>query len=480
MNKIVSLGFLTLTIFFMVSCDPEKFDYSLGERPKVEDMNFEVVPKADKPNIVSFVNTSDIVGGAVTWSFANGDPTAKGDSVSANFPFKGDYTIVMTLYTKGGSATISKTVTIAQDDMTLLDRPMYNKLTGGVDNLAGKTWVFDQYHKSHFAVGPIDKPTPIWWEVPAEGKTKSCLYTQEFTFKHIGLILQWKNNGNVYTNAAGKTALAALGFDQAVVPGDGDFDVQYTLAPSYTFRINETDSTITLSEGAFFGHYTGTTSYKILKLTNDELYVRCVSAVEPGNAWYYRFIPKDKNVKPPVTTKAVPLSEDFESTSAKVKFKFQDMGSLTDSSYSNPAPIGINTSKRVFLYQKTAAYYSNIFYDVTGYKFDLTTQNKIKLKVYIPSYNDYTTSYAHEGWANDKLGRKVAVKLQNADLLGNAYTTQKEVSFTNLETDKWIELTFDFSSVSDRKDFNRIVIQFGDEGHAGPGIFFFDDFSFTN
>ena len=53
-----------------------------------------------------------------------------------------------------------------------------------------------------------------------------------------------------------------------------------------------------------------------------------------------------------------------------------------------------------------------------------------------------------------------------------------EIVKADLETDKWIELTFDFSGVSTRQDYDKIVIQFGAEGHAGPGIFFFDDFRF--
>ena len=143
--------------------------------------------------------------------------------------------------------------------------------------------------------------------------------------------------------------------------------------------------------------------------------------------------------------------------------------------------MGANTSSKVFLYQKTSAFYSNIRFDAAGYKFDLTAQNKVTLKVYIPSYNDYTTenNVAGDWVSNKKLAKKVAVKLQNSKLGGNAYTTQTEVSFNNLETDKWLELTFDFSSVSTREDYDRIVIQFGDEGHAGPGIFFFDDFAFS-
>jgi len=49
----------------------------------------------------------------------------------------------------------------------------------------------------------------------------------------------------------------------------------------------------------------------------------------------------------------------------------------------------------------------------------------------------------------------------------------------NLAKDKWLSLEFDFSTVKDRTDYDKIVIQFGAEGHAAPGIFFFDDFSFS-
>ena len=41
------------------------------------------------------------------------------------------------------------------------------------------------------------------------------------------------------------------------------------------------------------------------------------------------------------------------------------------------------------------------------------------------------------------------------------------------------ELEFDFSGVAERTDYDRIVIQFGAEGHAGTGFFYFDDFTFA-
>jgi hypothetical protein len=103
------------------------------------------------------------------------------------------------------------------------------------------------------------------------------------------------------------------------------------------------------------------------------------------------------------------------------------------------------------------------------------------MKVFIPSYNDYTTEFAVAGdWiTNKKLLPQVAVKLQDSSKGGNAWETQKEIVKDNLEKDKWLELTFDFSSEAGRTDFDQIIIQFGGEGHAAPGIFFFDDFSFS-
>ncbi|MGE5395880.1 MAG: PKD domain-containing protein [Candidatus Saccharibacteria bacterium] len=477
-QKLVGLAALMLVMF---ACAPEMDDkVDIGVAPSEDQLDFSITPNANKPNVVVIKNTSTIPGMA-NWDFGN-NTVGKGESSTVEYPFKGTYTVSLTLYSKGGHSTKTKTFTIANDDMSMLNTPMYTALTGGAANLTGKTWVFDQYHDGHFGVGPAGDATPSWWSCPAEGKTRSCLYSQEFTFTQVGIKMTWKNNGNVYSNENGRKALAAMGYPNSVVPGDGDFDITYAPKAAYTFTLKESENTLTLSDGAFFGHYAGTSTYQILKLTEDELYIKCVSTVEPGNGWWYRLIPKEKNIKPIVIIplKATPLSEDFESSTAKVSFSSEDMGTLTNSSYSNPAPVGVNTSSKVFLYQKSNAFYSNIFFKANGYKFDLTEQNKITIKVFIPSYNDYTTDFSVAGdWvSNKKLLRQVAVKLQNSGLGGNAYTTQTEIVKTDLATDRWIDLTFDFSGVNTRQDYDKIVIQFGAEGHTGSGIFFLDNFEF--
>ena len=124
MKKIYSLGALAIFgLFAIVSCVPqESSDYSLGKAPTEDQLDFTITPTTEKPNIVEFVNNSDIPGVAV-WNLGNNSPISKGDEATGTYPTKGDYTVTMSLYTTGGSATITKTVTIANDDFSLLDTP---------------------------------------------------------------------------------------------------------------------------------------------------------------------------------------------------------------------------------------------------------------------------------------------------------------------------------------------------------------------
>lgn len=96
---------------------------------------------------------------------------------------------------------------------------------------------------------------------------------------------------------------------------------------------------------------------------------------------------------------------------------------------------------------------------------DLTERNTFDLAVYLPSANDYSGD----------LTPTVAMKLQNSLLGGDAWTTQTEVKLTVDQFDTWVTLSFDFSAVADREDYDQVVIQFGGEGHFVPGQFYFDD-----
>lgn len=478
MKKIFyTLGALMLLSTTFTGCKPQEMeDYEMQAAPSETNVKFAFTPQVDKPNRITFKNQSTVPGIAV-WDFGNGQ-TGKGNEVVMDFPLKGEYLVKLTLYTNGGSAESAQTITIAATDASILDTEMYNFLTGGLAKAEGKTWVFDSYHAGHFGVGPAGGTSPEWWVAQPEDKLKCSLYKNEFTFKVDGTQMIWTNKDSVYTNKLGLDKLGGASSE----PPAGDFDVYYKPKASYTFTLNENAKTLTLSDGAFVGHYTGSSTYQILKLTEDELYLKVISAVEPGNAWYYRFVPKEKHVKPVVTieNKGVALAEDFQAAEPKLEFVKQDMGDHSGS-YANPAPVPLNTSSTVYLYEKSTAFYSNLSWVAPDYKFDLSEVNKVKMKVFIPTYNDYATEADVAGdWVAVKtLQPTVAVKLQNNDLGGQAYSTQFEIVKTINEKGKWIEVEFDFSNVKDRKDFNKIVIQFGGEGHAAPGIFFFDDFSFS-
>ena len=179
---------------FLFSCAPlDKDAYKLGEPVSESQLSFTATPSASTPNIILLKNTSSAAGVAL-WDLGNGT-TAKGDEVSVSYPFKGDYTIAMSLYTQGGSATISKVVNIADDDYGLLDTPGFNALTGGADATEGKTWVFARYTRGHFGVGDVNAAPevngPAWWQCDPKGKEGCSLYDNEYTFIQKGTKLIW-------------------------------------------------------------------------------------------------------------------------------------------------------------------------------------------------------------------------------------------------------------------------------------------------
>lgn len=293
------LFFSLLTMLAFVACDPQDGDdHSLGAPDTVtaDQVSFSYTKDPKSDNVLNLKIADGInVPYSVLWDLGN-EETSKDKAVTAEYPFAGTYKISLTVYTADGTAIVKEQeVTFDKDDYTLLQTPKYTSLTGGLDFEGGKTWVFDRTVEGHFGIGPADGDKPGWWSCPPEGKAECSLYNQQFNFslsKTGGLKLIWTNEGKVYTNEPGRAALAKEGYTKSSVPPAGDFDVEYTPKDSYTFKMSEKAGILTLNGGAFFGHYTGNSTYSIVNLTDDELYLKVVSAVEPGNGWWYRFVPK--------------------------------------------------------------------------------------------------------------------------------------------------------------------------------------------
>lgn len=497
-NKIQLLIPAIWALIFIVACDPmENDDHSLGLADTVtpDQVSFSYTASSTSDNVLTFTNTSDIrVPHSILWNLGDGT-TSKEISPTGKYPQAGDYTVTLTIYTADGSAaTKSQVIHLAGDDFSLINTPVYRNLTGGIENTEGKVWVFDQYNnfknevatalsadiRGHIGLGPLNSYNQSWWGAGPNDKGAWTMYNFKFTFIQQGVQLKIANSGQGY----GRKALAAnAGFTPTATEGD-DVTFNYP-GGDYTFSIDESGEhpSLTLSGNAFMGYYVGTQTYQIIYQTDKVMALRAANTVE-GQDWVFIYCLEELNVaEPPIIKEpqAVSLSENFESQTPSVSFTGEDMGNLFSAFYQNPAPVPVNTSAKVLLYEKTSGFYSNISYTAPDYLFDLTSLNKVRIKVFIPSYNNYTDEFPIAGdWiTNKKLLPQVSVKLQNSSLGGNAWQTQTEIIKADLEKDKWLSLEFDFSGVSNRIDYDKIVIQFGAEGHAAPGIFFLDDFRFS-
>jgi len=465
---------LPLLLLLFAACDPQVTSGpDVGSTPVSEDVTFDYEYDAENPNVVSFTSTSE--GFKFLWDLGNGQ-TAEGQTVIGEYPLKGDYTVQLTIFTKSGQAMNTQVVGIENDNTLMLDDPDLNLLTGGVDMLEGKTWVVDSTQFGHMGVGPTDTFSPDWWAAAELDKTGKGIYDDEFTFKLDGLAFEQVTEGKVYVNGG-----YASDFPGAVQEdGGNDFIAPFDGSTNYNFSFNKTDNgtmTLKVNGGGFIGYYSGSATYEILSISENELYIRNLTGA--GDMyWYQRLIPKGYQhpvVVPPLKSEA--LADDFD-TDGNFVWATDQITEFNES-YDNPATFGANTSSKVAKYVKgegQAHEYDNVYIDL-GYKLDLTQRSTISLKVYMPSYNDYTTSLGGESWnPNPYLLKQVSVKLQDASLGGDAYTTQQERIQQVSVMDEWVELTFDFSDVTDRQDFSKIVVQIGGEAHFNPGTFFIDDF----
>ena len=468
-RKYSFLAVLILIFSGLISCGPKQDEGpDMGNPPTENDLSFEITP-VNNPNILSFTNTSKVAGIALWEISKEGEPAqaGKGQSIKQIFPYKGDYSVTLTLFAKGGSAKKTKTFSIADDNLSLLcDNETFNLLTGGCGVAEGKTWLWNKTVAGHFGVGPADSYEPIWWSAGPLDKEGVGMYDDKMTFKIDGLSYSYENNGDTYVN---KEFWADFGLTSQ--PNE-DFTAAYTPPQNMTWNISESGGKkfLSISKNGFLSYYYGVpVIYEIVELSEDEMFL---ISRHSSISWFYRFIREGFEPPPPPPPIDKPIaSKDIFDTfdePGTMKWFFEGGTDGTFSEmYDNPEPTGINFSKKVAQYSRgTTFQYTNTQFEL-DYRIDLTTRNVFKVKVYFVSNPEITAQ-----------NTTVSIKLQNSLLGGNAWTTQVEKKVTITEKYKWVEAIFDFSDAQTitRKDFDKIVLQFGGEGHLKPGTFYFDDF----
>lgn len=288
MKKYIKFAAFLLPVLFLWACVDE---YRLeAEAPTAQEAGFTFAPTAESENVIQFTANSDFF--LMVWDLGNGI-RAEGKTVSGYYPLAGTYTVTLTVYSKGGSASFSNQVVITNTDPAIFDKPLFNNLTGGINALEGKTWVIDSARVGHFGVGPNPSQNgdfPEWYQAQPNEKRGSGMYTDRYTFKLRDFSFIWQTNGLVYLNSA-----QGSNFPGAFDPGVGDLSAPFVSPGGLNWNIVEEPGrypVLNISAPGFLGYFAGGRSYQIIRMEENEMFLRFVDQANPALAWYIRLIPE--------------------------------------------------------------------------------------------------------------------------------------------------------------------------------------------
>ena len=179
------LGF----ILALAACQPKEFN--LGTMISKNDLKYSITQDANDPNTV--ILESQTPGMTPLWVTPAGRSTKIKDTVKIAFP--GDYQFVYGVESAGGFVQAdTMVITITTTNLSYVDNPLWNMLTGGVGE--SKTWILDN-GKYGMAPGPLSYADPSvtqeWgnytpnWE--PDGNTTGATaedYAATMTFDLIG------------------------------------------------------------------------------------------------------------------------------------------------------------------------------------------------------------------------------------------------------------------------------------------------------
>ncbi|WP_026135713.1 hypothetical protein [Nafulsella turpanensis] len=469
-----SFLFLILLAGVFVSCS-DKYEQELGPRPEGD---FTVTPIEGMPN--TFLLSSNVeeafrhkwfTDPAIGWR--EGGPTD-----TAYFELAGTYDVKMIAMAPNGHVVAEKNIVVEENAPGVACAGDNLALLTGCEE--SQTWVLDG--EGSLWIGPVDE-SQTWWSLPAADlEARACVLNDEFTFFEDGTFI-FENNGDFWVEEeAGAPHPADIGLEIGCNPADA-WPEQYAAWNSGTHQFEVTEEELMVNGlGAFLGIYKvgggvaavaepqESITYEIVELTAEKLVVEYTFGDGAGK-WRFTFRPADLDPGEEPEEPEMPLEEndiavDFDGTSTITEDQWLlDQVTAYEFPVANPDPDDVNPSANVFRYDRGTGMYENVQIHL-DHKIDLTNRNKFSILVYFPSANDYTGD----------LAQTFAVKLQNRELGGDAWTTQEERKPEVEVLDEWVKLTFDFSDVTDRTDFDSIVLQPGGEGHTAPGTFYFDEF----
>jgi len=242
-----------IPILAIFSCEPfEEAKPDIGGLPTP---SF-TIENGSTPNDFILTNTS--ADAYLTYWDLGDVGNADGIEAEVNIPFEGDYDVTMTTFSRGGSASLTKTITVGASDPTACVGNF--ALLTGCDE---RTWVLAP-EEAAILVGPDLASDPWWTNSEADLKERSCHFNDEYTFRENG-DFEFNNNGDYWadTDSDGNIFPADLG----VKPGCQE---STTLPEAYqawdsglhTFSVSSTTLTVA-GTGAWMGLYKIGTSAEV-------------------------------------------------------------------------------------------------------------------------------------------------------------------------------------------------------------------------
>jgi beta-glucanase (GH16 family) len=288
--------FLFVLIAFALSCDDEV------EAPVVlTPSNLTVSSQDAGDGTFNFTASADNAS-YFHFDFGDGTTSLTNDGIiSKTYKGVGDntYTVTVTAGGAGENNSISQTLQVAVS-LQFSDPETVAKLTGG----STKTWFLAAAQVGHLGVGPAragidgDWWYPKWYSASAFEKCSDeisdCLCDDELTFSvdASGVVsYSLDNKGQTFFNAAHSAAGGGSSTEDTCFDFDssGSKSVSLTEVSGNVPDAETTGIQLDFSDGGFMGYYVGSSTYEILELTDDLLYVRTYDTLDPDLAWYHRF-----------------------------------------------------------------------------------------------------------------------------------------------------------------------------------------------
>ncbi len=238
-----SIFLFALILMGLTACDPyveDKIEIGLAPTP-----SFEIVT-TDNPNEFILKNTT--AGAFMIFWELEGTSDREGQEVLVNFPFKGTYQVTMTAFNEGGSASISQSVNVTQDNPSACFGNL-RLLTG----CGEKVWKMAPESDAMW-IGANHEER--WWgNSDSDVAERTCHFNDEYIFRSNGEFEQdtkgdfWADevNGNVFPPDLGLPVgcHSTDAYPEAYKPWASGV---------YNFSIDDNSLTI-IGDGAWIGLY---------------------------------------------------------------------------------------------------------------------------------------------------------------------------------------------------------------------------------